>query len=615
MPKIKQSCIDEIRNRIPIEQVIGDYVSLKKSGSIYKGLSPFSNEKTPSFTVNPEKQFYYCFSTSQGGDVFKFIETVENLNFAEAVEFLGKKYGVQIEYDNNGRDAALQSVKKQLRDMHELAAAWFSEQLFADNEQAAAIRKYWVEERKMSLEDAKELRIGYAPDNSAGLKKLIFGAGFSLAAIADSSLFIAREGERNIANFHPKFRGRLMIPICDIQGQVIAFTARKTQFTPDIPAESGKYVNSRETEIFKKSNVVFNINKAKPFIKEKNYCVLVEGQIDAIKMYTAGIKNTVATQGTALTDNHLSLIKRFCDKVVLLYDGDNAGIGANMKAVSMCIKHELEPTVVPLPEGEDPDSFINTYGAQKMRDMVENGKKTAVSFAVKTLLSKAGELSPQKKGEIEFKIFEMLQNCNSAVILNEYLRELSANMGESFVSVADDYAKFAQKMQNMPRNSAETQTFDDAPEQKHMISSVSADTLYIALHYPETAEPLSRAINPEWLDKKKLSSVILGKLLAMYSEGIDFDPKRLDEYFDNERERNTVYKILANPKFLIENPAKYANDCIKTIYKNYIEREIKQTTQALADPSVDEAAKVALLKKAVDLKKMSLKAPIRIEEK
>lgn len=616
MPKIKQSCIDEIRAKIPIEQVIGDYVSLKKSGSIYKGLSPFSNEKTPSFTVNPEKQFYYCFSTSQGGDVFKFIQTIENLNFAEAIEFLGKKYGIAIEYDNNGRDAAVQSAKRQLLQMHEIAAEWFAGQFFADTPQAQAVRKYWVEERQMSLDDARELRIGYAPENSSELKKLIFGKGFALNIIADSSIFMAKEGERNPANFYPKFRGRLMIPICDIQGQVVGFTGRKTQFTPETPAESGKYVNSRETEIFKKSNIVFNINKAKPHIKQKGYCVMVEGQIDAIKMYSAGIKNTVATQGTALTDNHLSQIKRFCDKAVLLYDGDAAGIKADIKAISMCIKHDIEPMVVPLPDGDDPDSFIKAYGAEKMRELVENGKKTAVSFAVEKLAEAQRELTPQKKGEIESNIFQMLQSCTSAVILNEYLRQLASSLRVSLTSVLQDWTAFSEgKIAPQKREIQKADEDGGGEPDSHLISSATADTLYLVLHYPQTAAPISQAIDPDWLNEKKLSCQILKKLIGLYSEGVEFDASRVDEFFDSPREQNAIYKILANPKFLIENPTKYANDCIKTIYKNYIDREIRDTTAKLADASVDAQDKVVLLKKVVDLKKMSLKVPNQIEEK
>lgn len=623
MPIIKQSSIDDLRRKVPIEQVIGDYVALKKSGTILKGLSPFSHEKTPSFTVSPDKGLYYCFSTSQGGDMFSFIMNVESLNFIEAVEFIAKKFGIQLEYENAG-DTVKMSLRRQLLEMHELTAAWFCQQFFADNPEASAVRKYWVEERQMTLDDARELRIGYAPSNSNELKKLLFAKKFSPEAMAHSSILSARDGARNIADFFPRFRGRLMIPICNIQGQVIAFTGRKTEFTPDLPSESGKYVNSRETEIFKKGDVVFNLHKAKTAMKEKNYCVLVEGQIDAIKMFSAGIKNAVATQGTALTDNHLSLVKRFCNRAVLMYDGDAAGLKANLKAISMCFKHELEPFIAPLDGGDDPDSFIRKFGAEAMREKVENKKRTAISFAVDALLGRESEKTAQTKGEVARAVFEMISRCKSTVIINEYLRELSAHLGASYASVAKDFETFAaENAQNSPkpdpyrnadaaRSNAPSSDADDASGYK--ISTAPADALIIALLHPDIGAAMATTINPDWLDGKKLSAKILLKLFAIYKEGLDFDPSKVNEYFDTEKERNAVYKILANPKILIENPVKSANDCIKTIYKNYIDAEIKTVNEKLLDETVEESDKFKLLKRVADLKKLSTKAPRLIEE-
>ena len=610
MAKIKDACIANIRMKVPIEQLIGDYVVLKRSGSTLKGLSPFSQEKTPSFTVNPQKGFYYCFSTSQGGDIFTFVQKLENLNFGEAVEFIAKKYSIPLEYDYVGQDAINASINKQLFDMHEIAASWFSEQFFAKTPQAEAIRQYWLNERKMSLDDAKELRIGYAPENSAELKKIFASKRYSLEAIAKSSIFLARESERNFANFYPKFRGRMMIPICDIQGRVVGFTARKTQFTPDIPAESGKYVNSKETDIFKKGNIAFNLHKAKNFIKEQDACVLVEGQLDAIKMYASGIKNVIATQGTALTDNHLMLIKRFCNRAILLFDGDSAGIRANMKAISMCLKHELEPFVVPLPQGEDPDSFICKFGAEAMQELIDNKKRTAISFAAKTLSRLEGELTAQKVGKIVFDIFSMLINCKSKIILNEYLREVSSNLGISYSSIANDFENFAKN------NSEKKSNFSKENDQKHeyKISTAPADALMIALLYSEVGNAMANAIAPEWLSENKLSCKILLKLFAIYKEGISIELSELSNFFDDEREKNAIYKILANEKISIENPVKSANNCISTIYKNYIEREIENANKKISDLETSNSEKILLLKKITELRKKAQKAPNLIEE-
>ncbi|MBE6412977.1 MAG: DNA primase [Verrucomicrobiaceae bacterium] len=618
MPRIKQSTIDEIRHRIPIEQVIGDYVALKKSGSTLKGLSPFSQEKTPSFVVNSEKGFYHCFSTSQGGDMFTFVQKLENLNFAESVEFIAKKFGIQVEYDYVGNEAQNSSLNKQILDMHEDAATWFSQQFFADNEQAQAIRKYWVEQRKMTLDDAKELRIGYAPVNSFELKKIFSAKKYDMRAILSSSIFVGREGERNMANVYPKFRGRMVIPICDIQGRVIGFTGRKTEFTPDNQAESGKYVNSRETDVFKKGNIAFNIHKAKSSMKEKDYCVIVEGQLDAIKMYTAGIKNTIATQGTALTDNHLMQIKRFCNRTVLLFDGDAAGIRANMKAISLCLKHELEPFIVPLPQGEDPDSFICKYGAEAMRQLVENKKKTAVSFAAQTLSGQAVEITAQKKGEIIFDIFEMLSQCKSKIILNEYLREVSLNFATSYVSVAKDFENFIEQKEKQKNPSSEEKNAQNkektTEKAEYKISSAQSDALIIALHCPDVGNLMAQAVDDEWIDMGKLSGKILMRLFGMFREGIEFDISEINNHFDSEAEKNAIYKILANDKIFIENPVKSANNCIKTIYKNHVLGEIEKANRMLVNENIEDTDKFFLLKRIADLKKKSQVPPKQIEE-
>ena len=617
MPRIKQSTIDEIRHRISIDQVIGDYVALKKSGSTLKGLSPFSQEKTPSFVVNTEKSFYYCFSTSQGGDMFTFVQKMENLNFAESVEFIAKKYGVKVEYDYVGNEAQNASINKQILDMHEDAATWFSQQFFADNPQAEAIRTYWVQERKMSLEDAKELRIGYAPQNSFELKNIFKAKRYSMNAILNSSIFVGREGEQNMANVYPKFKGRMIVPICDIQGRVVGFTGRKTEFTPDVPAESGKYVNSKETDIFKKGNIAFNIHKAKTAMKEKDYCVIVEGQLDAIKMYTAGIRITIATQGTALTDTHLSQIKRFCNRVVLLFDGDTAGTRANMKAIGLCLKHELEPFVVPLPQEEDPDSYIRKYGADAMRELVENKKKTAVSFAAKTLSAQIGEITSQKKAEIIFDIFEMLSQCKSQIILNEYLRELSLNFATSYVLIAKDFESFIEKKNSENVNRIQSHTKQPQIEDSkkdYKISTAPADALIIALLHQDVGALMADAIDPEWIDTQKLSGKILMQLFGMYREGIEFEPEKIADYFELPQEKNAIYKILANSKILIENPVKSANNCIKTIYKNYISGEIEKANNQLVDENIDEAVRFSLLKRIADLKKKSRTPPKQIEE-
>jgi len=613
MARIKASSIEEVRARVSLYDVVSAYVNLKKSGSSYKGLSPFTNEKTPSFFVYPDKGFYYCFSTSQGGDLFKFVQVKENLTFPEAVEFIANRFSVQLEYEEGGGGPA-PSFKKQLFDIHEDATAWFAEQLFADTAEAAEIRSYWTDERGFSIEDAKSLRIGFAPENSSGLKKLLASKKYSPEAIVGSGIFAARENERDIREFYPRFRGRMMIPISDIQGRVIAFTARKTRFTPKIASEEGKYVNSRDTEIFRKNLVVFNMDKAKNEAKEKNYCIVVEGQLDAIRMYCSGFKNTVATQGTAAGFEHFALIKRYANKVVLLFDGDGAGQHAALRVIPICFKAEIEPFVTVIPDGDDPDSFIKKFGADAMRELVENKKRTALSFAARAILADNPSPTPQDKRSAMLSLFEIIENASSEVLRNDYIIEVSTALATDWTAVNADYRNWRKTRRNPVSAAAEVQPIPQNNKDEKLTNAV-LDALLVSLHYENVAESLAKIINDVWLNDNSTESRALKRLLALYREGIGFELSEIDACFEDEDEKNLIYRIYSSDKASIENPVKYANECIAKIHQNFYADKIEELNGKLAaaDNSLSDE-KFEILKELSKLRRESKTATSRIEE-
>ena len=587
-------------------------MSLRKAGSSYKGLSPFATEKTPSFFVYPDKGFYYCFSTSQGGDIFKFVQTKENLSFPEAVEFIANKFSVKLEYESGGGGPA-PSFRKQLYDIHDDAANWYAAQLFADTPEAAAIRKYWVEDRGFTLEDARELRIGFAPVSSDPLKRILHEKKYAPDAIAASGIFSARDGDTNLRNFYPRFRGRMMVPISDIQGRVIAFTARKTQFTPVAAHEEGKYVNSRETDIFKKNLVVFNMDKAKNAAKEKNYCIVVEGQLDAIRMYCSGFKNAVATQGTAAGPEHFALMKRFANKVVLLFDGDSAGRHAALRVLPLCFKAELEPLVAVLPDGEDPDTFIKNNGAPAMRELVENKKRTALSFAARMLLSETPNPTPTDKREAMKKLFEIIDNCPSRVLRDDYLREVANAMITDYAAVAEDYRKW-RKSSPTPSKVEIAEMQKEAKGGQGMLTNTYQDALLVSLHYENVAEALSKIICDAWIAEDSVEAKTFRRLLALYREGIGFSLAELDACFEDEAEKNLIYRIYSADKSSIDNPAKYANECIIKIYKQFLAKEMDALNRKLAEADNNNSEdKFKILAKISELRKESRTPPAQIE--
>ena len=615
MGRIKASSIEEVRSRVNLVDLISPYTPLKKRGSAYIGLSPFQNEKTPSFYVYPEKGFYHCFSSSQGGDLFKFIQVKENLSFPEAVEYIAKRFSITLEYEA-GRGGTPPSYRKQLFDIHEDATDWYAQQFFADTPEASEIRKYWVEERGFTLEDAKELRIGFAPVDSIELKRLFYRKKYTPEAIIGSGIFSAREGERNIKNFYPRFRGRMMVPICDIQGRVIAFTARKTQFTPVGPSEEGKYVNSRETDIFKKNHVVFNMDKARNEIKEKNNCIVVEGQLDAIRMYCSGFKNTVATQGTAAGAEHFSLIKRYANKVTLLFDGDSAGQHAALRVLPICFQAELEPFVAIIPDNDDPDSFIKKHGIDAMHELVANKRKTGISFAAQTILSDNENPSPQEKRTACIELFQMLASCNSRVLLDDYLQEISTALMIDFTSLSEDYRNWARTQRKTNTFASEKEEVDNDEKQSYgMLTNSLYDALLVSLNYDSIAGCLSKVLNDQWIIGNSVEARVLKKLMVLHREGIGFELSEIREYFANEDEQNLIYKISTADKSSIDNPIKYANECIKKIYRNFYAEELNILNGKLAKAEADSSdEKFSILKRISQLRKESRTPPSKIEE-
>lgn len=620
MPLIKNSSIEEIKAKVRIEDLVSRYVQLKKVGANYRGLSPFKHEKTPSFYVYPDKNFYYCFSTSQGGDIFKFVQTKENMSFVEAAEFIADRFGIRLEYERGAKAGAGSSVRKQIFDINEDAAAYYSAEFFAKNPRAESVRNYWTQERKFTLENAKELRIGFSPTDAEGLKKILAKKNYSPDALRECGLFFARESEADLARFHPRFRGRLMIPISDGQGRVIAFTARKTEFTPsDIAYEEGKYVNSPETPVFKKNMTLFNFDRAKKEAERRGYFILAEGQLDTIRMYCSGLENTVASQGTAAGAEHFALMKRHADRVVLLFDGDSAGRHAALRAIPICIAADIEPFVAQLPPDDDPDSFIAKNGADAMRELVENGKLPALKFATREILADTPAPDMRAKRKAMLEIFAMLNGCKSEVLRDDYLREIAFNLNLELPSVIGDYKKFKTTPAFRPPSGDARQGGKDIDsiseildkKEEGMLTNAVYDALFVCLHFSNVAEGLSQILQDSWIGGERAEDRALCRLLALYREGIEFSIDQIPELFDDEDEKNLLYKLCSGDGRLIENPVKYANSCICKIHKNFISKQIEDLNAELKKSDKQD---FELLRKISKLRRDFMKPPALLAE-
>ncbi len=372
MSLFPQRFIDDLRLQANIVQVVQEYVSLKKAGRTYKGLCPFHGEKTPSFTVDPDKGFFHCFGCNRGGDVFKFFELQESVSFPEAVRMLASKFGVTLPEIDEGsdeqkRDAALREA---LLKIHELAAAYFREQLDAP---AGSRARQQLNDRGLTPKTIEQLGLGFAPSSRDGLKNRLLKQGFTQAVLLQSGLIVQRDaGPGEVVD---RFRNRLMVPICRDTGSVIAFGGRH------MDAEQGgpKYLNSPETPIYSKSRTLYGLNLTKASIRKQGYALLVEGYFDFAQVYQSQAFSdsgapVVASCGTALTIQQAQLLKRSTTNVKLNFDPDSAGQSAATRSCDLLVREGFEVKVVVLDKGMDPDTFIRTRGSDeyraKLRDSV-----------------------------------------------------------------------------------------------------------------------------------------------------------------------------------------------------------------------------------------------------
>lgn len=414
--------LDEIRARLPVSQVVSRKVSLKRQGREYVGLSPFKAEKTPSFFVNDQKGFYHCFSSGEHGDIFTFLMKTEGLSFPEAVERLAAEAGVPIPRMSDA-DARKEDQRVRLLAVLEAAASFFEAELRGSG--GAEARRY-LERRGVSWDAVTRFRLGYAPAGRAALKEHLARLGFTAEEMTLSGMVVAGD---DIPVSYDRFRHRVMFPICDHKGRIIAFGGRALDANA-----TAKYLNSPETPLFHKGNVLFNAHQARPAAYERNQIIVVEGYMDVIALSEAGWTNTVAPLGTALTENQLHLLWRMAPEPILCFDGDSAGRRAAYRAIDAALPH-LQPgrslVFAFLPEGSDPDDLVRQQGAEAMRRVIE--KATPLVEVLWEREWKSGEWStPERRAYLERRIATLLSRIGDTTVRQHYARALRSKLQEAW---------------------------------------------------------------------------------------------------------------------------------------------------------------------------------------
>ncbi|MGB4076477.1 MAG: DNA primase [Minisyncoccia bacterium] len=465
--------VQAVKEKLSIMDVVAPYVKLTKAGRYYRGLSPFNKEKTPSFYVNPERGSYYCFSSSQGGDHFTFIEKMEGVDFKGALKILAEKAGVSLQYGGGKRED--KGKEDRLREVMGRAEAFYARNL---DEKGAAY--HYALSRGLTESTIRAWNLGFAPDSWRALLEELSVAGFSIEELRDAGLI--KEADGKPGTYYDRFRNRLMFPIRDSAGRTVAFTGRALD-----PNDQAKYLNSPETLLFKKSELLFGMDRAKDHIRQRGFALLVEGQFDLILLHQIGFGNAVALSGTALSQTHLSLIKRYADNLMLALDADRAGLAAAAKSAYAALSSGMRVKAVRMPQGYDPADLAKDTPQDLVRRIKE--AESVIEFFLFVLA--AGETDPHRLViAAERTVLPLVRAVKSPLEREHFIRMVAERLGSSPEAVRASLPKESILPQDMP--------IQETPKKEEAEKTSSRELLIRAaiVAYPGTA--LAKRLEAEY---------------------------------------------------------------------------------------------------------------------
>ncbi len=602
MPRVKRSSIENLRQRVSLLDVVTPYTQMKRAGAQFRGLSPFNPEKTPSFYVHPEKNVFMDYSSGNAGDLFRFIQLKENLEFNEAIEVLAERFSVPLEYEEDGMPREKLSLRKELLTLHNVATDYFHRCFLAEHEESDYIRTYWTDKRRFPLDVAKEFKIGLAPANGGKLLEALHKEGYSADAIRQCGLFYVNDNDLEARRAKPRFRGRLMIPIRDVQGRVIAFTARVTDLTPeDDSSREAKYVNSPETPLFKKSDVLFGLDYARTHLGEAKSVILVEGQLDCLRCFEKGIGHAVAPQGTAITDHQLALLRRYTQRVEVLLDGDNAGRKAALRMLPLALKAGLDVHFLALPQGADPDDLLAEGGAEALTAL-EAEAMTWIQFAARALVPpELDPGSPEERRGLD-ELFGIISQSESEVVRDQSLGALALLLSRvDRLALQRDFERF---------RTGQTRSITPEPDSEprrelasQALTSAESQLVSLVLHHEQLALTISHIIDPEWINAKTPEGDLLKKLLIEFQDDAWSGQDDFIDRLETDEERNYYYSLL-NLSITGEAPEDVAQTCIQALYRRHLNQQQKQLDLKLMNtPAEDTDAVRDLHRQRIELRK------------
>jgi len=540
-----QKLLEEIKSKIDIVDFISEYINLSKTGQNYRALCPFHPEKTPSFFVSPSKQIFHCFGCGKGGDVLSFLMEYEKLSFIEALSILATKAGIEFQIN---KSSTYSISKDKLYRIYEIATEIYSKKL-----SESQIAQKYLTERGINQESIEIFKIGYAPEEKDFLYQQLKKLGLDEKIIKTSGL---------VSNFMDFFRNRIIIPIHDLTGRIVAFGGRLIEQESTLP----KYINSTDTPIFKKGNSIFGLWQAKPYIRQKGYAILMEGYIDVILSHQYGFKNSVAPLGTALTQEQLNKLKNFTNKVVIVFDSDEAGIQATEKILQTLFHKGFIVKIARLPDRQDPASILQRYG-----------EKTFKNFIAKALSPVDFILETKSKKTLNEKVYELLHKIaymNNLIYREELIKELSEKSTINELTLREELKKFLSSLKKERTSEKKSDT---------NVLNEEETLLRIALSFPDKIQPLLSKIELETIENQ-----IVKQIFYKMKNIADTDKKEVkndfivDKFLNTltEEEKRFVSKLIISAEidedYIMEN----LKDCIKRLKIKFIDKKIKELSKS-----------------------------------
>jgi DNA primase len=596
--RIAEEKVNEIRQAVEIVDVIGDYVQLKKQGRNYFGLCPFHGENSPSFSVSPDKQIYHCFGCGAGGNVFSFLMDIDGLSFQEAALKLAERANIELKLEGTAavRNPQLPEGSKQMIEAHELLRKFYHHLLVNTKEGQEALE--YLLNRGFTRESIDTFQIGYSLPSWDFAVKLLEKRGFSLELVSKAGLVIQRE---NDGTYFDRFRNRIMFPILDHQGHTIAFSGRA------LGGEEPKYLNSPETQIFNKSKVLYNFHHARGVIRKQQQAVLFEGFADVISANRAGVENGVATMGTSLTEEHISLLKRNVQAVTLCYDSDKAGIEAAFRASNMLSKAGLPVRVATMPDGMDPDDFIKVHGEEKFRNDIIGSSATLMAF--KLIYYRRGKNLQNEGDRLQYieEVLKEISTLDKAVEKDLYLRQLANEFSLSLDALIQQLNQLGQasgqRKQNQPRAESRPVSYARKSELKPAYHTAERRMIFHMMRDADVAYKVQGMLEGSTLNIDEHQAIIT-YLFAYYEKGHDPDPSAFLNYLQDNKLKRVVADIEMMP-LNEEISDQELSDYIKQVlnYQKMLKIKEKMAEQKQAERSNDFLRAAAIATEIIQLRK------------